>query len=158
MAMIIYPAGQAPKKKVQSLKGMSSILESKLSEYIDNTEKTNINHEFQDYGYRLAMRLQDNTRKALYIKLSQAVPRAFMEDAAAFATDYPHAKNKGKLFMWKLHELVSEYKLTHPEFKLELGMKRKPKKAKPVKPKLPGKSKPSSKSSLQSDQQFSIFS
>jgi len=46
--MIIYPAGQAPKKKVQSLKGMSSILKSKLSEYINNTEKTNINHEFQE--------------------------------------------------------------------------------------------------------------
>lgn len=61
--------------------------------------------EFQDYGYRLALKLDDLQHKALYIKLAKEVPRALLEQALSFAADYPNARRKGKVFMWKLKEL-----------------------------------------------------
>lgn len=68
-----------------------------------------ISTEYQDYGYRIALKLDDLSRKALYIKLAKEKPRALIEQAYSFAIDYPKAQNKGKIFMWKLKELVTEY-------------------------------------------------
>lgn len=64
--------------------------------------------EYQDYGYRLALKLNDLDHKALYIKLAKEEPRALLEQALSFAVDYPNARNKAKLFMWKLKELKDE--------------------------------------------------
>ena len=64
--------------------------------------------EYQDYGYRLALKLNDLDHKALYIKLAKEEPRALLEQALSFASDYPNARNKAKLFMWKLKELKDE--------------------------------------------------
>jgi hypothetical protein len=64
--------------------------------------------EYQDYGYRLALKLNDLDHKALYIKLAKEEPRALLEQALSFAIDYPQARNKAKLFMWKLKELKDE--------------------------------------------------
>lgn len=120
------------------VKSAAELMQEKIAEMTTNSEKQQyISQEFQDFGYRLAVRLNDLTRKALYIKLAKSMPRALIEDAAAFATDYPNAKNKGKLFMWKLNELVGEYALSHPEFKTQLGSRKK------SKPKLKSKAKPS---------------
>lgn len=63
--------------------------------------------EFQDYGYRIAIRLNDLPHKALYIKLAKNEPRSLIENALSFASDYPNAKNKARIFMWKLKELKS---------------------------------------------------
>lgn len=63
--------------------------------------------EYQDYGYRLAAKLGDLKHKALYIKLAKEKPRALLETAFSFAIDYPAAKNKGRIFMWKLKDLQS---------------------------------------------------
>lgn len=68
--------------------------------------------EFQDYGYRLAIRLNDMSHKALYIKLAKNEPRALIENALSFATDYPKAQNKAKIFMWKLKELKKDASLS----------------------------------------------
>ncbi len=67
-----------------------------------------ITREFQDYGYRLAVKLEDLKHKSLYIKLAKTVKRPLLEQALSFALDYPKAKNKGKIFMWKLKELKSQ--------------------------------------------------
>ena len=64
--------------------------------------------EFQDYGYRLAIRLNDLAHKALYIKLAKNEERAHIESALSFAVDYPKAQNKAKIFMWKLKQLKDE--------------------------------------------------
>ncbi|MBD3329478.1 hypothetical protein GF357_03225 [Candidatus Dojkabacteria bacterium] len=64
-----------------------------------------VTKEYQDYGYRIAAKLGDLEHKALYIKLAKEKPRAYLEQAFSFAVDYPNAKNRGKLFMWKLKEL-----------------------------------------------------
>ena len=63
--------------------------------------------EFQDFGYRLALKLDDLKHKALYIKLAKEVPRLYLEQALSFAADYPNVRQKARVFMWKLKELRS---------------------------------------------------
>ncbi len=74
-----------------------------------------ISHEFQDYGYRLAVRLNDLEHKALYMKLAKQYDRSVLDRAASYSDDYPNAKNKGKIFMWKLMELRKERKEKAPK-------------------------------------------
>jgi hypothetical protein len=69
-------------------------------------ESQRISREFQDYGVRLAEVLGDSKHKSLYIKLSKEKPRKALEEALSYVMDYPHAKNRGRLFMWKLKELL----------------------------------------------------
>ncbi len=108
----------------------TELLKQKLTEIkiIGEREKpaNYITQEFQDYGMRLAHRLGDIKNKAIYIRLSKIIPRAIIEDAASFVSDYPKAKDKGKIFMWKYRQLLGGYKAKHPEFKLPST--RKPKK------------------------------
>jgi len=67
-----------------------------------------VTKEYQDYGYRLALKLDDLSHKALYIKLAKEKQRYLLERAFSFAIDYPNAKNKGRIFMWKLKELEND--------------------------------------------------
>ncbi len=69
-----------------------------------------VTKEFQDYGYRIAHKLGELKSVSLYIKLAKEKPRSWMEQAFSFAIDYPNAKNRGKLFMWKLKEIEDEHK------------------------------------------------
>lgn len=63
-----------------------------------------ISREFQAYGIYLAEELNDYKHKALYIRLAKYVPRAVLEKALSFVKD-SRARNKARLFMWKLKEL-----------------------------------------------------
>ncbi len=65
-----------------------------------------ISREFQAYGIYLAETLGDYKHKALYIRLAKTVPRAILEKALSFVKD-SNARNKGRLFMWKMKELRS---------------------------------------------------
>ncbi len=65
----------------------------------------NISHEFQMYGVYLAESLGDTKRYSLYIKLAKELPRNILEEALNFTKGYYNAKNKAKVFMWKLAEL-----------------------------------------------------
>ena len=67
-----------------------------------------ITREFQDYGYRIAAELQDLEHKSLYIKLAKTEDRNMMEEAFACAKHYNKAKNKARIFMWKMKELKQE--------------------------------------------------
>ena len=67
-----------------------------------------IHHEFQDFGYRLAVELNDLEHRSLYMKLAKEEPRGRLERALSFAKDAAglrDKKSKAKLFMWKLKEL-----------------------------------------------------
>lgn len=66
-----------------------------------------ISQEFQDYGYRLAVEMGEESRKAMYIKLAKTKPRHILEQARSYVTDYPAAKSRGKLFLWKIKDLES---------------------------------------------------
>ena len=65
----------------------------------------NISHEFQMYGVYLAESLGDTKRYSLYIKLAKELPRNILEEALNFTKGYYNAKNKAKVFMWRLSEL-----------------------------------------------------
>ncbi len=69
-----------------------------------------ITQEFQDYGYRLALELDDMTHKSLYIKMAKTVDRMLLERALTFVSD-AKAKSKARLFMWKVKELKQEKKV-----------------------------------------------
>lgn len=101
---------------------LKDLLEQKVSEYdqrqAGKEQQSFINHEFQDYGMRLAHRMGDLKMKAFYIRAAKTMPRALLEDAAAFADTYNNARNKGKIFSWKLGELLELYREKHPEFKI----------------------------------------
>lgn len=76
-----------------------------LAKYQPSDRAKYISQEFQDYGYRLAVDLNDMDHKSLYIRMAKTVPRQILEAARAFAVDAEHAKSKGRLFMWKVTEL-----------------------------------------------------
>ncbi|MGI5897703.1 MAG: hypothetical protein ACOX6Q_00910 [Candidatus Dojkabacteria bacterium] len=70
-----------------------------------------ISKEYQIYGLRLAGKLDDKKRMTMYIKWAKEKPRAILEQAMSFTSDYPNAKEKSRIFMWKVKELEKEYKL-----------------------------------------------
>lgn len=76
-----------------------------LKKFEGRSDGKYISQEFQDYGYRLAVDLNDLDHKSLYIRMAKTVPRQILEAARAFAVDAEHAKSKGRLFMWKVGEL-----------------------------------------------------
>jgi len=76
-----------------------------LAKYETRKDGKYISQEFQDYGYRLAIDLNDMDHKSLYIRMAKTVPRAILEQARAFAVDAENAKSKGRLFMWKVGDI-----------------------------------------------------
>jgi|GEM_PF-920151 len=103
-----------------SMLTMAELLKERVKSVNLTPEKQEnyISQEFQDYGYRLALRLNDLPKKAIYIRFAKEVPRALLEDAAAFASTYSTARVPGKVFLWKLKGLMQEYKEKHPEFRM----------------------------------------
>ncbi|MDQ3008938.1 MAG: hypothetical protein M3Q81_05105 [bacterium] len=79
-------------------------LGSLVSKYKLEDKGGHITQEFQDFGYRLAMELDDPAHKSLYMRLSKTVDRALLEQALSFVSD-SKAKSKARLFMWKLKQL-----------------------------------------------------
>lgn len=88
------------KKKIQP-----TLIGDILSRYKPKDDQKYISREFQDYGYRLAVDLDDLAHKSLYIRLAKTVDRALLEQARQFAVDAYTAKSRAKLFMWKMKEL-----------------------------------------------------
>lgn len=70
-----------------------------------------ISKEYQLYGLRLSSKLDDKERATMYIKWAKEKPRGILEQALSFTTDYPDAKDKSRIFMWKVKELEKEYAL-----------------------------------------------
>lgn len=65
----------------------------------------NLSQEFQVYGVFLAESLQDTKHYSLYIKLAKNMPRATLEEALSYTKAYYSAKNKARVFMWRLKQL-----------------------------------------------------
>lgn len=74
-----------------------------------------ITQEFQDFGYRLAVELNDLQHKSLYIKMAKDVDRLLLERALGFVKDAAGAKSKARLFMWKVKQLKQEKKPEKPQ-------------------------------------------
>ena len=85
-------------------------LEDLLRDRVTKVDKAHyISREFQDYGFRLAQDMGEEGRKAMYIKLAKTKPRGLLERAHSYVMDYPQAKNRGKLFLWKMKELEEQW-------------------------------------------------
>lgn len=77
---------------------------SLFSDYTLQDKGGYITQEFQDFGYRMAVELDDLKHKSLYMRLAKREPRALLEQALRFVSD-AGARSKAKLFMWKLKQL-----------------------------------------------------
>ena len=75
-----------------------------------NDKHKYVSKEYQYYGLRLAGKLGDSKRVTMYIKWAKEKPRVILEQAFSFAIDYPSAKDRSRIFMWKVKELESESK------------------------------------------------
>ena len=64
-----------------------------------------VSREFQDYGYRLAVELNDVKNKSLYIKLAKQEERSLLEQARTFVKDANQVRSKARLFMWAIKKL-----------------------------------------------------
>ncbi len=91
---------QATDKKAAGFRSTQDL----LSRYTTVAINTHVSQEFQDFGYRLAVALDDLAHKSLYIKMAKEHNRGILEQALAFVTD-ANAKNKARLFMWKIGQL-----------------------------------------------------
>lgn len=80
-----------------------------LANIIDETRHKdrpkNLTTEFQVYGVFLAETLEDTKHYSLYIKLAKELPRGLLEEALNYTKGYLSAKNKAKVFMWRLKQL-----------------------------------------------------
>ncbi len=101
------------RKKKRKMRKVGDMLDQWQFDADRQKSKKYVKHEFQDYGIRLAHKLNDEDHKSLYIKLAKTVERALLEKAYRFAIDYPgtEGRNKGKLFMWALGKLRRGEKL-----------------------------------------------
>lgn len=111
----------------KDLKSVKSILLN--NDFITRLSKRgqHITTEHQDYGIRLAYRLNDKNHKSLYVKLAKEIPRNILEICASFAIDYPiknNDNNKGRIFMWKLKILCDEKNIKIPYTKRKLSKKK----------------------------------
>jgi len=69
--------------------------------------KKNVSKEYQSYGCRLAGLLGAKNPSQL-IKVAKEVDRGLIERAFTFTSDYPEARDKTKIFFWKLNQLKNE--------------------------------------------------
>lgn len=75
---------------------------------VDEDKQRRISREWQDYAYRLALELSDKVHTSLYMRLAKNTPRPILEEARMFVKGAVNAKNKGRLFMWKVKELKNQ--------------------------------------------------
>jgi hypothetical protein len=92
-------------KAPSSSPGLFTSIAGLLNTYQLEDKGGYITQEFQDFGYRLALELNDLAHKSLYMRLAKKESRAMLEDALSFVSDAPSVKSKARLFMWKVKEL-----------------------------------------------------
>lgn len=89
--------------------GSFSNLGDLLSGYkVDEDKQRRISREWQDYAYRLALELEDKSHTSLYMRLVKNTPRPILEEARTFVKGALNAKNKARLFMWKVKQIKTE--------------------------------------------------
>lgn len=79
-----------------------------LEKFSEVIRPKNISKEFQMYGVYLADELGDPKHYSLYIKLAKTHPRQILDEALSYVKDYPNAKSKGRLFMWRLKQIKNQ--------------------------------------------------
>lgn len=90
-------------------KGFSDLLGILKQYEVDETKQRRISREFQDYAYRLAVALDDIAHVPIYMRMVKNTPREIIEKAKSFVMD-ANARNKARMFMWKLKQIKDEEK------------------------------------------------
>ncbi len=75
-----------------------------LKTFVVDDKGGHISREFQDYGYRLAVELNDLAHTSLYIRMAKTIERKYLDQARTFVLD-ANARNRARLFMWKVKDL-----------------------------------------------------
>lgn len=91
-------------KKTKRSKTEPTAIADLLGKYQLEDKGGYITQEFQDFGYRLAMELNDQKRVSMYMKFAKTVDRSILEKALSFVKD-ANARNPAALFMWKVKQL-----------------------------------------------------
>lgn len=86
-----------------------------LEKYTVEEKPAYITREFQDFGYRLAVELNDLKHKSLYIRLAKKESRVLLERALSYVSDAKEVQSKARLFMWRLKQLKEEKKAKEAE-------------------------------------------
>lgn len=76
----------------------------------DKKKPRYVSREWQDYGYRLALELDDVKHTSLYMRLCKLTPRYVLEEARTFVKGASNVKSKARLFMWKVGQIKKEKK------------------------------------------------
>jgi hypothetical protein len=88
-----------------------------------------VSTETQLLALKLAQMLDDNEHKELYLHLSKYLQTGLLEQAASFVSD-AQARDRGKLFSWKVKQLRQEWlaagKNPYREVKKKTKRKKKP--------------------------------
>jgi hypothetical protein len=100
---MINSSSQVPSRPAQPNAGFQTTA-SLLKKYQLKDKSQYVSQEFQDFGYRLAVALDDLPHKSLYIRMAKKIERGILESALSFVSD-SNARNKAKLFMWKVKKL-----------------------------------------------------
>lgn len=79
-----------------------------MAEVKNPNRPKNLHTEFQQYGVYLAEELEDTAHYSLYIKLAKTTARHLLDEALTYTKGYTNAKNKGRVFMWRLKQLRIE--------------------------------------------------
>ena len=87
--------------EITNMKSISKIID----EVKHKDRPKNLSQEFQVYGVYLAETLDDTKHYSLYMKLAKEVKRSLLEEALTYTKGYIHAKNKARVFMWRLQQL-----------------------------------------------------
>ncbi len=67
-----------------------------------------LTHEWQLFGYRLAMDLGDMKKVSFYMKIAKNENRATLERAWDFVKESNNPRSRAGLFLWKYKELKKE--------------------------------------------------
>lgn len=102
---------QVNKKPLAKMQSIQDV----LTKYVLEDKGGYISQEFQDYGYRLACDMGEESRKGMYIRLAKTVDRSLLERARSFVMDAPNVTNRGRLFMWALGRIKKGLPLTKEE-------------------------------------------
>lgn len=61
----------------------------------------------------LAEKLEDQDDLGFYFTLTKKHDHQFLRDILSWVRDYPNPQNKGKLFTWRLKNVLSKKELPH---------------------------------------------
>jgi len=86
-----------------------------LTKFVLDDKGGYITREFQDYGYRLACEMGEESKKGMYIRMAKTTDRAILERARTFVADALHVSNQGRLFMWAVGRLKKGLSLSPEE-------------------------------------------